>query len=140
MFPGNNLLSWTSKRQVTLSRSSVETAYRGFANVVVETSYLRNLLRELHTPLFLGTLVYCDNVSVVYISFNLVKHQHMKHSEIYIHFVRNLVTTSQVRVLHLPSRYPFADIFIKGLPTALFDEFHSGLSVRHSPAPTTGGC
>ncbi|GKB93786.1 ribonuclease H-like domain-containing protein [Tanacetum coccineum] len=62
---GNNLLSWSSKRQSTLSHSSTEAEYRGVANVVVETCWLRNLLRELHTPLSSATLVYYDNVNLV---------------------------------------------------------------------------
>ncbi|GJS70059.1 ribonuclease H-like domain-containing protein [Tanacetum coccineum] len=60
---------------VTLSRSSAEAEYRGVANVVVETAWIRNLVCELHTPLFTTTLVYCDNVSAVYMSANLVQHQ-----------------------------------------------------------------
>nr|GEV48498.1 hypothetical protein [Tanacetum cinerariifolium] len=76
----------------TLSRSSAEVEYRGVANVVAETCWLRNLLRELHTPLSSATLVYCDNV----------------------------------KVLHVLSRYQFADIFTKGLPSALFEEFRDG--------------
>ncbi|GKA95700.1 hypothetical protein Tco_0817795 [Tanacetum coccineum] len=44
----------------------------------------------------------------------------------------------QVRVLHVPSRYQFADIFTKGLPSALFEEFNTSLSVRCPPAPTAG--
>ncbi|GJT89497.1 ribonuclease H-like domain-containing protein [Tanacetum coccineum] len=47
---------------VTLSHSSAEPEYRGVANVVAETDWIRILLRELHTPLFTATLVYCDNV------------------------------------------------------------------------------
>ncbi|GJU19460.1 uncharacterized mitochondrial protein-like protein [Tanacetum coccineum] len=61
--------------------------YRGVANAVVETCWLGNLLRELHTPLSYATLVYCDNVSVVYLSSNPVQHQPTKHIEIDIHFV-----------------------------------------------------
>ncbi|GJW61724.1 ribonuclease H-like domain-containing protein [Tanacetum coccineum] len=91
VFLGNNLLSWSSKRQPTLSRSNAEAEYRGVANAVGETCWLRNLLRELHTPLTSATLVYCDNV----------------------------------RVLQVPSRYQFADIFTKGLPSALFEEFRT---------------
>ncbi|GJS93029.1 ribonuclease H-like domain-containing protein [Tanacetum coccineum] len=91
VFLGNNLLSWSAKRQPTLSRSSAEAEYRGVANVVAETCWLRNLLRELHTPLSSATLVYYDNV----------------------------------RVLHVPSRYQYADIFTKGLPSALFEEFRT---------------
>ncbi|GJX04158.1 ribonuclease H-like domain-containing protein, partial [Tanacetum coccineum] len=90
VFLGNNLLSWSAKRQPTLSRSSAEAEYRGAADVV--------LLR------LVGYATYC------------------------------------VRVLHVPSRCQFADIFTKGLPTALFEEFRSSLSVRCPPAQTAGEC
>ncbi|GKB81164.1 ribonuclease H-like domain-containing protein [Tanacetum coccineum] len=140
VFLGNNLLSWSAKHQPTLSRSSVEAEYHGVANAVAETCWLRNLLRELHTSLSSATLVYCDNVSAVYLSSNPVQHQRTKHIEIDIHFVRDLVATGQVRVLHVPSRNQFADVFTKGLPTALFEEFRSSLSVWCPPAQTAGEC
>ncbi|GKE57899.1 ribonuclease H-like domain-containing protein, partial [Tanacetum coccineum] len=81
----------------------VEAEYRGVVNVVAETCWLRNLLRELHTPL-------------------------------------DLVTVGQVRVLHVPSRYQYADIFTKCLPSALFEDFRTSLSVRCPLAPTAGEC
>nr|GFD14508.1 ribonuclease H-like domain-containing protein [Tanacetum cinerariifolium] len=55
VFLGNNLLLWSSKRQPTLSRSSAEAEYHDVANAVVETCWIRNLLRELHTPLSSAT-------------------------------------------------------------------------------------
>ncbi|GJX95536.1 ribonuclease H-like domain-containing protein [Tanacetum coccineum] len=122
------------------SRSSADAEYRGVAIVVAETCWLSNLLRELHTPLSSTTLVYCDNVSTVYLSCNPVQHQRMKHIEINIHFVRDLVAACQVRVLHVPSRYQFVDIFTKGLSSALFEEFRTSLSVRSPPAQTAGEC
>ncbi|GKD17641.1 ribonuclease H-like domain-containing protein [Tanacetum coccineum] len=70
VFLGDNLLSWCAKRQHTISRSSTEAEYQGVANVVAETAWVRNLLRELHSPLMTATLVYCDNVSAVYMSKN----------------------------------------------------------------------
>ncbi|GJX30743.1 ribonuclease H-like domain-containing protein, partial [Tanacetum coccineum] len=112
--------------------------YRSVANAVAETAWVRNLLRELLVPLRTTTLVYCDNVSAVYLSCNPVQHQRTKHIEIDIHFVRDFVATGHVRVLHVPSRYQFADIFTKGLPSPLFAEFRSSLSVRPPPAPTAG--
>nr|GEV57963.1 ribonuclease H-like domain-containing protein [Tanacetum cinerariifolium] len=84
-----------AKRQHTLSRFSAEAEYRGVANVVAETAWLHNLLRELHYPLSTTTLVYCENVSVVYMSANPVQHQRTKHIEIDIHFVRDMVTAGQ---------------------------------------------
>ncbi|GJY79712.1 ribonuclease H-like domain-containing protein [Tanacetum coccineum] len=129
VFLGNNLLSWSSKHQAMLSHSSAEAEYRGVANAVSKTYWLRNLLRELHTPLTSATLVYYDNVSAVYLSCNPVQHQRTKHIEIDIHFVRDLVAAGQVLVLHVPSCYQFVDIFTKRLPSALFEEFCSSLSV-----------
>nr|GEV22359.1 ribonuclease H-like domain-containing protein [Tanacetum cinerariifolium] len=136
VFLGDNLLSWSAKRQVTLSRFSVEAEYRGVANVVTETAWIRNLLCELHTPLFTATHVYCDNVSAVYMSANPVQHQRTKNIEIDIHFVRDFVAKGEVRVLHMPSRFQYDDIFTKGIPAALFLEFRSSLNVRRPSVST----
>ncbi|GKB95483.1 ribonuclease H-like domain-containing protein, partial [Tanacetum coccineum] len=95
VFLGDNLLSWSAKCQHTLSRFSVEVEYRGVANVVAETTWLRNLLHELHSPLSTATLVYCDNVNAVYMSANHVQHQRKKHIKIDIHFVCDMVTAGQ---------------------------------------------
>ncbi|GJY42932.1 ribonuclease H-like domain-containing protein [Tanacetum coccineum] len=100
---------------------------------------LRNLLRELHTPLSSATLVYCDTANAVYLSYNPVQHQRTKHL-IDIHFVQDLVAAGQIRVLHVPSRYQYADIFTKGLPFALFEEFRTSLSVRCPLTQTEGEC
>ncbi|XP_071699626.1 uncharacterized mitochondrial protein AtMg00810-like [Rutidosis leptorrhynchoides] len=135
---GNNLISWSFKRQPTLSRSSAEVEYRGVANVVSDTRWVRNLLLELHCPLPKCTLVFCDNVSAIYLSGNPVQHQRTKHIEMDIHFVREKVARGEVRILHVPSRFQIADNFTKGLPQILFDDFHDSLSIRPPPAETAG--
>ncbi|XP_021995899.1 uncharacterized mitochondrial protein AtMg00810-like [Helianthus annuus] len=96
VYYGDNLISWSSKRQPTISRSSAEAEYRGVANVVAEICGLRNLLLELRHPLTHATLVYCDNVSTIYLSGNPVQHQRTKHIELDIHFVREQVQRGQV--------------------------------------------
>ena len=83
----------------------------------------------LHSPLAKSTLVYCDNVSAVYLSTNPVQHQRTKHVEIDLHFVRDKVAIGDVRVLHVPTTSQFADIFTKGLPSSTFSEFRSSLNV-----------
>ncbi|GJV09341.1 ribonuclease H-like domain-containing protein [Tanacetum coccineum] len=77
------------------STRSVEDEYRGVANVVAETAWLCNLLRESHSPLSTATFVYCDNVSAVYMSANPVERQRTKHIKIDIHFVQDMVTAGQ---------------------------------------------
>ncbi|XP_021721680.1 uncharacterized protein LOC110689249 [Chenopodium quinoa] len=134
VYLADNLVSWSSKRQPTLSKSSAEAEYRGVANVVSESCWLRNLLLELHCPIKKATLVYCDNVSAIYLSGNPVHHQRTKPIEMDILFVREKVARGEVRVLHVPSRHQIADIFTKGLPRVLFEDFKDSLSVRPPPA------
>jgi hypothetical protein len=129
VFLGGNLVSWLSKRQPVISRSSAEAEYRVVANGVAEATWLRQLLAELHSPLSRSTLVYCDNVSAVYLSTNPVQHQRTKHVEIDLHFVRDYVAAGAVRVLHVPTTSQFADIFTKGLPSSTFVEFRSSLNI-----------
>jgi hypothetical protein len=76
MFLGDNLVSWSAKRQTVVFRSSVEVEYRVVANGVAEATWLHQLLHELQTPPSRCTLVYCDNISAVYLSTNPIQHQH----------------------------------------------------------------
>lgn len=139
VFLGDSLISWSSKRQNTVSRSSAEAEYRAVANAVAEVTWLRQLLQELHVPLSRTTLVYCDNISTVYMSSNPVQHQRTKHIEIDLHFVRERVALGEIRVLQVPTSSQYADIFTKGLPTSVFMEFRSSLNVQGFDAPTNGG-
>jgi hypothetical protein len=134
VFLGDKLISWSSKRQPTVSRSSAEAEYRAVANGVAEACWLRQLLQELHHPLRRATVVYCDNISAVYLSSNPVQHQRTKHIEIDLHFVRERVALGEARVLHVPTTSQYADIFTKGLPTSVFTEFRSSLNVRGAPS------
>ena len=110
------------------------------ANGVAEACWLRQLLQELLHPLRHATVVYCDNVSAVYLSSNPVQHQRTKHVEIDLHFVRERVALGEVRVLHVPTTSQYADIFTKGLPTSVFTEFRSSLNVCGAPVKTVGEC
>jgi hypothetical protein len=129
VFLGDNLVSWSSKRQPVDSRPSTEAEYRAVANGVAEAAWLRQLLQELHSPLAMSTLVFYDNVRAVYLSTNPVQHQRTKHVEIDLHFVRERVACGAVRVLHVPTTSQFADVFTKGLPSTVFMEFRSSLNI-----------
>jgi hypothetical protein len=76
-----------------------------------------------------STLVYYDNVSAIYLSTNLIQHQHIKYAEIDLHFVRERVAIGDVRILHVPTTSQFVDIFTKGLSTSLFSIFQSNLNI-----------
>jgi len=133
-----NDASWY--RSMTVSRSSAEAEYRGVANTVAECSWLRQLLGELHCHIQGATIAYCDNVSSVYMARNPVHHRRTKHIELDVHFVREKVALGELRVLHIPSARQFADIFTKGLPSSLFNDFRDSLCVGKPTAATEGGC
>jgi hypothetical protein len=99
------------------------------ANDVAEACWLCQLLVELHSSLSRATLVYYDNVSVVYLSTNPVQHQRIKHIEIDVHFVREHIAVRDVRVLHVSTTSQFTDIFIKGLSSSVFLNFWSSLNI-----------
>ena len=110
------------------------------AHGVSDSIWLRQLLSELHRPIQQATIVYCDNISAVYVSGNPVQHRRNKHIEIDIHFVRKKVALGQVRVLHVPTTAQFADIFTKGLATTQFQDIRFSLDVVKPLVVTVGGC
>jgi hypothetical protein len=105
--------------------------YWAVANAVAETTWLRQLLGELHSPIRCATLVYCDNVSVVYLWMNPVQHQRTKHIKIDLHFIRDKVTAEAMCVLHVPTSSKYEDIFT---------EFRSSPNVLQHIHDQTGGC
>jgi hypothetical protein len=121
--------TWSAKWQTVVSRSSVEAEYRAIANRVADATWLRQLLHELQAPPSYCTLVYHDNISVMYLSTNLVHHQHMKNVEIDLHFIREKYVIDQVRVLYIPTTSQFTDIFTNGPPFSVFNEFRSSLNI-----------
>jgi hypothetical protein len=123
------LVSWSAKQQTVVSLSSAKAEYRTIANGVAEATWLRQLLHELQTSPSWCTFVYCDNISAVYLSTNPVLHQRTKHVEIDLHFIREKVAIGQVRVLHVLTTSQFTDIFMKGLPSSVFNEFRSSLNI-----------
>jgi hypothetical protein len=111
---------------------SAEAEHQVVANDVAEAYWLWKLLQELHTMLMKSTLIYCNNVNVVYLSTNPIQHQCMKHIKIDLHFVRERVIIGDVRILHVPAISYFTNIFMKDLPTLVFLEFQFSLSIHSS--------
>jgi hypothetical protein len=130
VFLGDNHVSWSSKSQNIVSRSSAEAEYHAVANGVAEACWLRQLIQELHSPLSKSTLVYCDNVSIIYLFTNPVQHQRTKHVEIGLHFIRKHVAIGDVYVLHVPTTSQFVEIITNDLRTSVFLYFWFSLNIR----------
>ncbi|XP_070662480.1 secreted RxLR effector protein 161-like [Malus domestica] len=98
VFLGSNPISWSSKKQQTVSRSSTEAEYRALSSTSAELDWIKQLLAFLHLPVTIPLVLFCDNLSVIALSFNPVQHQKTKHIEIDVHFVRERVAKKQLTV------------------------------------------
>lgn len=87
VFPGSNPVSWQSKKQGSVSRSSTEAEYRALANTTADITWIRHLLADLH-EFFPDPLLLCDNLSALALSPNPIYHSRIKHMDIGFHFVR----------------------------------------------------
>ncbi|XP_019154479.1 PREDICTED: uncharacterized protein LOC109150899 [Ipomoea nil] len=87
IFLGHALISWRSKKQPTVSRSSYEAEYRALAATVCEVQWLTYLLQDLQVKVTKPTTVFCDNKSAVAIAENHVFHERTKHINIDCHIV-----------------------------------------------------
>jgi hypothetical protein len=88
VFLGPNLISWSAKKQPTVSRSSIEAEYKALANATAELMWIQKMLSELKVPHQPVARLWCDNIGARYLSANPVFHARTKHIEIDFHFVR----------------------------------------------------
>ncbi|XP_071679967.1 uncharacterized protein [Lolium perenne] len=127
---GPNLISWSAKKQATVSRSSTEAEYKSVANATAEIIWVQSLLKELGVKLRQPPCLWCDNLGATYLSANPVFHARAKHIEIDFHFVRERVLRRQLEIRFIPSKDQVADGFTKPLPVRSFEEFRFNLNLR----------
>ena len=115
VFLGNALVSWRSKMQNVVSRSSAQAKYKSMASTTCEVTWLLYLLKDLHVSHNKLVLMYCDNQATLHISVNPIFHERYKHIEADCHIVRNRVLDGTIKTFHVSSRNQLADIFTKAL-------------------------
>ena len=120
IFLGGNPISWCSKKQRTVARSSTEAEYRSVASAVAELTWITNLLSELRLQLPLPPRLLCDNIGATYLCVNPVFHSRMKHLALDYHFVREKVSAGSLQVAHVSTNDQLADVLTKPLAKSCF--------------------
>ncbi|GMI65892.1 hypothetical protein HRI_000258500 [Hibiscus trionum] len=135
MYFGTSLISWKSKKQQTVSRSSCEAEYRAMASATCELMWLTSLLSSFGVKVS-STSLYCDNQSAIQLASNQMFHERSKHIEVDCHFIRDKVREGFLKLFHVRSACQLADILTKSLHAPAFDSIVSkmGLVNIHRPS------
>nr|AAP46207.1 putative retrotransposon protein [Oryza sativa Japonica Group] len=115
VFVGGNLVSWRSKKQPVVSRSTAEAEYRAMSVSLSELLWLRNLLSELMLPVDTPMKLWCDNKSAISIANNPVQHDRTKHVELDRFFIKEKLDEGVLELEFVMSGGQVADCFTKGL-------------------------
>ena len=85
------MVTWRSKKQSVIARSSAEAEYRALAQSICKGLWLKRLLDELRISTTESMKVFCDNLVAISIAKNLVHHDRIKHVELDRHLDRKSV-------------------------------------------------
>uniref|UniRef100_A0A2N9GTY6 Uncharacterized protein n=1 Tax=Fagus sylvatica TaxID=28930 RepID=A0A2N9GTY6_FAGSY len=135
-----NPITWSAKKQLTMSRSSTKSEYRALALASAELCWLQTLLKDLGVFISATPILWCDNISALAIAFNPVFHARTKHKEVDFHFVRERVLRKDLAVKFVSTLDQLANIFTKSLPTHRFLDLHINRIATVRPPELEEGC
>lgn len=129
-FIGGNLVTWRSKKQSVVARSSAEAELRSLAHGICEAIWIKRVLEELQVPLTVPMKIYCDNKAAISIAHNPVLHDRTKHIEVDKHFIKEKIEEGLICIPYVPTSQQTADILTKGLPCKQFNFLVSKLAME----------
>jgi hypothetical protein len=130
---GTGPISWSSKRQSTVSLSNCEAEYIGQTQATKEAVWLRNLLaeianmRERDIP---TTVIYGDNQGAIALAKNAKFHGRSKHIDIQHHYVREKINDGTVELKYIETSRQIADGLTKPLSKVLFQQCRKALGLQ----------
>lgn len=135
-FVWGNLVTWRSKKQSVVSRSSAEAEFRALAHGISEGIWLQRMLEELKVPKAAPIQLFCDNQATISMAKNPVHHDRTKHVEIDRHFIKEKIEMEVIKMNYVSSKSQIADIFTKALARVPFEDlcFKLGMINIHRPA------
>ncbi|KAL5567394.1 hypothetical protein UlMin_030558 [Ulmus minor] len=134
-FIGGNLVTWRSKKQSVVARSSAEAEFRSMAQGICELIWIKLILTDLGVKLEGPMKLYCDNISAISIAHNPVQHDRTKHVEIDRHFIKEKLENGVICIPYVTSEGQLADFLTKGLSSPTFHSILSKLGMEDIFSP-----
>ncbi|KAJ4750231.1 Copia protein [Rhynchospora pubera] len=138
-FVGGNLVTWKSKKQNVVARSSAEAEYRAMASTASEMIWIKHLITDMGVTCNKTMQMHCDNQAARHIASNPVFHERTKHIEVDCHFVREKVQAGQIETPFVRSKDQLVDILTKALEKKNFIDISSKLGLINLFKPSVRG-
>ena len=116
-------VSWKSKMQSTIAKSSCETEYIALNEGGAEIIWLRKILRELGLQSSEPTQIWIDNQPAIQLSKHKMIKQRTKHIQLKYDWIKEQIQHKEVVVSYKSTKENLADVFTKNLPRKTFEYF-----------------
>ena len=126
-----NLVTWRSKKQTVVARSSAEAEFRAIAQGMCEVIWLERLMQDLQITVCSPTKLYSDSKSAISIVNNPVQHDRMKHVRIDRSFIKNEIEGRGIDLCYISTHAQEADILTKSLPKPTHERLLSKLGMQN---------
>jgi hypothetical protein len=138
-FLGRNLVTWRSKKQDVVARSSAEAEFWAMAQGICELLWMKIILEDMKIKWDGSMRLYCDNKSAISIAHNPIHHNWTKHIEIDRHFIKEKLESGLICTPYVSTHGQLVDVLTKGLSSSMFRSIISKLGMKNTYLPAWGG-
>ena len=134
-FLSRNPVTWRSKKESLVARSSAETKFRAMAETVCELLWLKIILEDLKIEWDGPMRLYRNNKFAISITHNPMQHDRTNHIEIGKHFIKAKLDSGLIYTPYISTDPQLVDILIKILCSTKFQTSISKLGMENIYSP-----